>query len=63
MATLYCRCGHRVWSDLWWNGKQDELRFVDDKKTSETYGERLRYCPGCGNILSPGSVSSEYSDH
>ena len=29
-----------------------EIVFFDDQETSITYGEKVRYCPGCSDRLS-----------
>lgn len=60
MAILYCECGHKIWSELWWKEPGHVLLFFDDLETSETYGERVTHCPGCGQqvrrgLLIPGS--------
>jgi hypothetical protein len=48
MATLLCECGHRLWSEFWWNGTKHLWVFFDDERTSETYLERITSCPDCG---------------
>jgi hypothetical protein len=60
MAILYCACGHEIWSELWWKEPRHVLLFFDDLEKSETYGERVTHCPGCGQqigraLLTPGS--------
>ena len=51
MTVLYCKCGHKVWSELWWKEPKDVLLFFGDVKRSETYGEQVTRCPGCGEEL------------
>ena len=58
MALLRCECGHGIWSELWWKDSQHVLLFFDDLETSETYGERVIHCPGCGRQLRSGILSS-----
>jgi hypothetical protein len=48
MATLFCECGHRLWSVFWWNGTKHLWVFFDDERMSETYLERITSCPECG---------------
>ena len=64
MALLNCECGREIWSELWWKEPRHVLLYFDDLETSETYGERVTECPGCGRRLSSGilrPVSGEYS--
>jgi hypothetical protein len=63
MAVLYCGCGHKVWSELWWKELKHELLFFDDLEKSETYGERLTYCPGCSQQLSNKVLRSANDGH
>ena len=58
MAVLYCECGHRVWSELWWKELKYELLFFDDLDMSGTYGERVAYCPGCNQQLNNKVLTS-----
>ncbi len=51
MAVLYCECGHKIWSELWWKEPKDVLLFFDDAETSKTYGEQVTRCPGCSQEL------------
>jgi hypothetical protein len=48
MATLFCECGHKLWSEFWWNETGHLWMFFDDEKTSETYHEQVTSCPECG---------------
>lgn len=63
MAILYCRCGHKIWSELWWKEPKDVLLFFDDLETSETYGEHVTHCPGCGQHIRSGLLASESSGY
>ena len=47
MATLFCECGHKLWSEFWWNGTKHLWVFLDDEKTSETYAQQVASCPEC----------------
>lgn len=53
MAALHCTCEqeHKIWGEVWWVGGKHEWVFFDDLRTSETYGEQLMHCPGCGRRL------------
>jgi hypothetical protein len=53
VAALNCPCGqgHEIWGEVWWVGGKHEWVFFDDLKTSETRGEQLTHCPGCGRQL------------
>jgi hypothetical protein len=53
MPTLYCPCGqaHKLWGEFWWTGGHYQWVFVDDSKTSETFGEQVENCPACGMRL------------
>ena len=51
MAVLYCECGHKIWSELWWKEPKDVLLFFDHAESSVTYGEQVTRCPGCGQEL------------
>jgi hypothetical protein len=51
MATLYCECKHKLWSELWWSGSKHMWVFFDDERTSETYAEQITRCPECGMQL------------
>ena len=48
MATLFCECGHKLWSEFWWNGTKHLWVFLDDERTSETYAQPVTGCPQCG---------------
>lgn len=61
MAVLYCECGYKIWSELWWRESRELLLYFDDLEISETYGERVTRCPECGRefgleALKPGSA-------
>jgi hypothetical protein len=53
VATLYCPCGqrHKLWGEFWWAEGTYRWVFIDDLKTSETYGEQVEHCPACGGLL------------
>jgi hypothetical protein len=48
MATLFCECGHKLWSEFWWDESQHKWVFFDDEPTSETYSQQVTHCPECG---------------
>ena len=48
MATVFCECGHKLWSEFWWGGSKHLWVFLDDEKTSETYAQQVTRCPECG---------------
>ncbi len=62
MATAYCGCGYEIWSELWWRESGYALAFSDGLKTSETRGERITYCPGCGRRLERGVLRPTRDD-
>lgn len=49
MATLFCGCGYKLWSEFWWSGSKHEWVFLDDEPVSDTYADRVNRCPGCGS--------------
>lgn len=52
LVALLCACGHAVCVLL--RHEAEHLCttvFLDDESTSETYGERVRECPNCGEQL------------
>jgi hypothetical protein len=53
MVVLYCPCPERrrLWGELWWVGGGHRWIFFDDLEESETYAERVEYCPACGRPL------------
>jgi hypothetical protein len=53
LAALLCPCEreHKIWGEVWWVGGKHEWIFFDDLETSETHGEQLTHCPGCGRRL------------
>ena len=53
MAALRCPCEqeHKIWGEVWWVGGRHEWVFFDDLEESETRGEQLTHCPGCGRSL------------
>jgi hypothetical protein len=51
MATLYCECNHKLWSEYWWGGSKHVWVLLDDERRSETYTEQVTRCPECGRQL------------
>ena len=62
MAVFYCTCKSRkrIWAEFWW--KSDENKhgwvFFDDDKGSETFGESVTTCSGCGERLHRGTLTT-----
>ena len=51
-AVLRCTCGYSVLCEVQPAGERiGFLAFFDDEPASETYGERLKSCPRCGEQL------------
>ena len=51
-VALRCGCGHGILCEVRRAGEHlGVLVFVDDEPTSETYSERVKSCPGCGEQL------------
>lgn len=51
-ARLRCSCGHGIAVELRGEGlRVATVAFVDDEPGSDTRGERVRECPGCGARL------------
>lgn len=63
MARLRCECRHRIWSELWWKNSGEVLLFFDDVAASESYGERVSVCPGCGRRLGGRVLELERAEH
>ncbi len=61
MAVFYCKCKNRkrFWAEYWWKPDKDkhEWAFFDDHKGSESYGERVTNCSGCGERLHRGMLT------
>ena len=52
VVTLRCMCGHSISCEVQPEGERiGFLAFFDDEPTSETYGERVKSCPRCGEQL------------
>ena len=52
VGALRCMCAHAVYLALGNRGERVcTLLFFDDEPASETYGERVRECPSCGEQL------------
>jgi hypothetical protein len=48
MAILQCACGYAILCEVRRLGERvGTLAFFDHDPTSETYGERVKSCPGC----------------
>ena len=51
-AVLRCVCGHAILCKVQPEGERiGFLAFFDDEPTSETRGQRVKACPGCGEQL------------
>ena len=51
-VTLRCACGHSILCEVQPEGERiGYLAFFDNELASETYGERVRSCPRCGEQL------------
>jgi hypothetical protein len=51
-AALHCVCGHNIVCEVQPEGERiGFLAFFDDEPTSETYGQRIKGCPRCGEQL------------
>jgi hypothetical protein len=51
-TRLLCECGHNICCAVRQEGERlGFLVFSDDEPKSETLGERIRECPGCGERL------------
>jgi hypothetical protein len=47
-----CSCAHRLVCVVRRRGERlGSLDFFDDERDSETHGQRVRECPGCGERL------------
>ena len=53
LAALLCACGYRLLCEVRVEGAHLGLAtYLDDGPQSETRGQRVRLCPGCGDELS-----------
>ena len=51
-VALRCVCGYRISCEVQPAGERiGYLAFFDNEPTSETYGERVKSCPRCGEQL------------
>ena len=51
-VALRCVCGYRISCQARSKGEHiGFLTFFDNEPTSETYGQRVENCPGCGEQL------------
>ena len=52
VVTLRCPCGYAILCEVQsFVERTGTVAFFDDESTSETYGKRVRSCPGCGEHL------------
>ena len=61
MAVFYCKCKsrRRFWAEFWWKANEDGHGWVffDDERGSDTYGESVTKCSGCGERLHRGTLT------
>jgi hypothetical protein len=51
-AALLCPCAYRIFCVVRRESERlGSLVFFDDDPTSQTHGERIHECPGCGERL------------
>ena len=51
-VTPRCPCGYAILCEVRRMVEcMGTVAYFDDESTSETYGERVRNCPGCGEQL------------
>ena len=51
-VTLRCPCGYAILCEARrLVERMGTVTFFDDEPSSETYGERIESCPGCGEHL------------
>ena len=48
IGVVYCSCAHKSRFKVRYDEDFVYLAFFDDVETSETYGEQITHCPGCG---------------
>jgi len=62
VAVFYCKCKNkkRVWAEFWWKPDQDGHQWVfsDDENGSETYGQSVTHCSGCGKRLNRKTLTA-----
>jgi hypothetical protein len=52
LAALVCSCGYRILCELRQEGERLGLPvFFDDQPASESRGQQVMSCPGCGQSL------------
>ncbi len=52
VAPLQCPCGYPIVCEVQsLMGRLGAAIFLDEEPTSETYGETVKSCPGCGEQL------------
>ncbi len=47
-GVVYCSCAHKIRFEVRYDEDFVNLIFFDGVETSETYGEQITQCPGCG---------------
>jgi hypothetical protein len=51
-TAVHCVCGYSILCALRSVGERlGFLEFLDNEPASETYGQRVEYCPNCGEQL------------
>jgi hypothetical protein len=51
-TALRCVCGYTILCEVQPGGEYiGFLVFFDGEPTSETYGQRVKNCPGCGELI------------
>ena len=59
-ASLRCSCGYGVRCEAWHDREGlGGLVFIDDEEVSETRGERVGRCPGCGRLIDLHSLLTQ----
>jgi hypothetical protein len=49
-GVVYCICAHKIRFEVRYEDDWVHIGFFDDMETSETYGEEITQCPGCGGL-------------
>jgi hypothetical protein len=51
-TALHCVCGYSILGAVRSaGGRLGSLEFLDNEPASETFGQRVEYCPSCGRRL------------
>ena len=62
VALFYCTCEqkNRVWAEFWWKPDEDKHQWVffDDDNGSDTYGQSITNCSGCGERLHRNTLTA-----